>query len=65
MTFFIAKTLHILFPNHFAPARDFKNKLKFNAEYVCYHELHISGLNVVINKDAVPHCLLCMDFFNP
>lgn len=64
MTIFIAKTIYILFPNCFVPARDFRNKLKFNAGYVFYCELHISGLEVVINGDGVPRCLLFVYLFN-
>lgn len=64
MTIFIAKTIYILFPNCFVPAKDFRNKLKFNAGYVFDCELPISGLEVVINKDDVPHRLLYMDLFN-
>lgn len=63
MTICIAKTIHALFPNCFIPARNLE-KLKFNAGYVFYCELHISSLEVLINKDDVPHCLLHMDLLN-
>lgn len=62
--FYCKDYIYALFSNCFVSAREFRNKLKFNARYVLYCELHISCLEVVINKDDMLHCLLCMGLFN-